>query len=164
MPTMEDGDYVLWESCAIEQYLADKKPDSGLFPKDQRARLDVTRWQFWETAHWDPACAVFLYENLIKPVILKIGDPDAAALAKGTENFERAAKVLDAQLKGKKFISGGTVTIADFGIAAPLNYAEAGRLPVGPYREINRWYATMRALPAWQKTLTQCQLPAAAAA
>jgi glutathione S-transferase len=164
MPTMKDGDYVLWESCAIEQYLADKKPDSGLFPKDQRARLDVTRWQFWETAHWDPACAVFLYENLIKPVILKIGDPDAAALAKGTENFERAAKVLDAQLKGKKFISGGTVTIADFGIAAPLNDAEAGRLPVGPYREINRWYATMRALPAWQKTLTQCQLPAAAAA
>ena len=76
MPTMKDGDYVLWESCAIEQYLADKKPDSGLFPKDQRARLDVTRWQFWETAHWDPACAVFLYENLIKPVILKIVDKD----------------------------------------------------------------------------------------
>ena len=164
MPTMKDGDYVLWESCAIEQYLADKRPESGLFPKNERARFDVTRWQFWETAHWDPACAVFLYENLIKPVILKIGDPDPAALAKGAENFERAAKVLDAQLKGKKFITGDAVTIADFGIAAPLNYAEMARVPVGPYREINRWYATMCALPAWQKTLTQCTLSAAAAA
>ncbi len=104
MPTLKDGDYVLWESSAIAQYLSGKKPDSGLFPKDERARLDVTRWQFWDVAHWDPACAVFLFENVVKPVVLKSGEPDPAALAKGGENFERAAKVLDAQLTGKKFI------------------------------------------------------------
>jgi hypothetical protein len=37
-------------------------------------------------------------------------------------------------------------------------------LPIEPYHEIKRWYASLRALPAWQKTLTQCALPAAAAA
>ena len=62
MPTLKDGDYVLWESNAICQYLASKKPESGLLPKDERARFDVTRWQFWDLAHWDPACAVFAYE------------------------------------------------------------------------------------------------------
>jgi glutathione S-transferase len=164
MPTLKDGDYVLWESSAIAQYLAGKKPDSGLFPKDERARLDVTRWQFWDVAHWDPACAVFLFENVVKPVVLKSGEPDPAALAKGGENIERAAKVLDAQLTGKKFITGDTLTIADFCIAAPLNYVEMARLPLDPYREIKRWYAGMRALPAWQKTLGQSALPAAAAA
>ena len=46
MPTLKDGDYVLWESGAIAQYLAGKKPDMGLFPTDERGRLDVTRWQF----------------------------------------------------------------------------------------------------------------------
>src|SRR5262249_16176131 len=53
MPTLKDGDYVLWESSAIQQYLAGKKPDAGLLPRDERARLDVTRWQFWDIAHWD---------------------------------------------------------------------------------------------------------------
>src|ERR1700759_1068504 len=48
MPTLKDGDYVLWESEAIAQYLASRKPDSGLFPSDERARLDVIRWQFWD--------------------------------------------------------------------------------------------------------------------
>src|SRR5271166_3297283 len=87
MPTLRDGDYVLWESNAIGQYLAGKKPESGLLPKDERARLDVTRWQFWELAHWDPACAVFIFENIVKPVVLKSGEPDPAAIAKGTESF-----------------------------------------------------------------------------
>src|SRR6516165_10120195 len=91
MPTLKDGDYVLWESAAIAQYLAGKRPESGLLPKDERARLDVTRWQFWDVAHWDPACAVFLFENVVKSVVLKSGDPDPVALAKGGENFDRAA-------------------------------------------------------------------------
>ena len=52
MPTLTDGDFVLWESNAILQYLAGMKPESGLLPRDERARLDVIRWQFWDRAHW----------------------------------------------------------------------------------------------------------------
>src|SRR4030088_595403 len=70
MPTLRDGDYVLWESNAICQYLAAKKPDSGLLPKDENARLDVTRWQFWALAHWHPTCAVFSSEDVVNPFVL----------------------------------------------------------------------------------------------
>jgi len=164
MPTLKDGDYVLWESNAIGQYLAGKKPESGLFPKDERARLDVTRWQFWDLAHWDPACAVFIFENIVKSVVLKSGEPDAAAIAKGTESFHRAAKVLDGQLKGRRFVTGDALTVADFSLGAPMNLADMARYPIEPYYEIRRWHETLRALPAWQKTLAQCALPAAAAA
>jgi glutathione S-transferase len=73
MPTLKDGDYVLWESNAICQYLASKKPESGLLPKDERARIDVTRWQFWDVAHWDPTCAIFAVEYVVKPFVLKSG-------------------------------------------------------------------------------------------
>jgi hypothetical protein len=38
------------------------------------------------------------------------------------------------------------------------------RFPLEPYGEIRRWYGSLRALPAWQKTLAQCAMPAAAAA
>jgi len=164
MPTLKDGDLVLWESNAILQYLALRRPQSGLFPADERARLDVTRWQFWELAHWDPACAVFAFEYVAKPILLGIHEPDQAALAKGTELFHRAAKVLDGQLRDRKFVTGEALTIADFSLGAALNIAEMAHLPVEPYGEIKRWYAGLRALPAWQKTLAQCAMPAAAAA
>jgi glutathione S-transferase len=164
MPTLKDGDYVLWESNAIMQYLASKRPETGLLPADEKGRLDVTRWQFWDLAHWDPTCAVFLFENVVKTVVLKSGEPDQAAIAKATEAFHRIAKVLDGQLKGKRFVTGDRLSVADFSLAAPLNYAEMGRIPLEPYREIKRWYATLCALPAWQKTLAQSALPAAAAA
>src|SRR5256886_6807129 len=164
MPTLKDGDYVLWESGAIAKYLAGKNPEAGLLPTDDRGRLDVTRWQFWDTAHWDPACAVFIFENLVKPNILKSGEPDQAAIAKGTEPFHRAAKVLDDQLRGRKFVTGERLTLADFSLGASLNLAEKARYPIESYGEIKRWYGTLRALPAWQQTLAQCAMPAAAAA
>jgi glutathione S-transferase len=163
MPTLKDGDYVLWESGAILQYLAGRKPESGLLPTDEAGRLNVARWQFWDMSHWDPACAIFLFENLVKPVILKSGEPDKAQLEKGAELFHRAAKVLDGQLKRNKYVAGDRLTLADFAIGSPLHYAQMARLPLEPYGEITRWYASVRALPAWQKTLAQCA-PAAAAA
>ena len=164
MPTLKDGDYVLWESAAIGQYLAGKKPGSGLLPADEEARLDVTRWQFWDIAHWDPACALLIFENVVKPVVLMSGEPDSAAIAKGSESFHREARVLDGQLKGKKFVTGDTLTLADFSLGAAMNLAEMARYPVEPYNEIKRWFRTLSALPAWQKTLAQSALPTATAA
>jgi glutathione S-transferase len=165
MPTLTDGDFVMWESNAINQYLASQKPQSGLLPRDENARLDVTRWQFWDLAHWDPACAVFVFEHLVKPALLGINEPDAAALAKGTESFNRAATVLDGQLKGREYVTGDTLTLADFALGAPLIHADAIHLPLAPYGEIKRWYGTLAALPAWQKTLAQCTArPSATAA
>ena len=72
--------------------------------------------------------------------------------------------MLDGQLAGKKFITGDTLTLADFSLGAALNLAEIAHFPIEPYAEIRRWHAGLRALPAWQKTLAQCALPAAAAA
>ena len=111
-----------------------------------------------------PGLRGIFFENVVKAVVLKSGEPDPAALAKGEELFHRAAKVLDGQLRGKKFVTGGTLTIADFGLGAPLNYADKARLPLNPYAEIKRWYVTLTELPAWQKTLSQSAIPAAAAA
>jgi glutathione S-transferase len=98
--------------------------------------------------HWDPACAVFVFEHVVKSVVLKNGEPDAAAIAKGTESFHRAAKVLDAQLKGKKFVTGDTLTLADFSLGAPMNLAGMARFPIEPYAEIRRWHGCCgRCLP-----------------
>ena len=112
----------------------------------------------------DPACAVFAFEYVAKRLVLGINEPDQAALAKGTEVFHRAAKVLDGHLAGRKFVSGDALTLADFSLGSAMNLAELAHYPVEPYAEIRRWHAGLRALPSWQKTLAQCALPAAAAA
>jgi glutathione S-transferase len=156
MPTLVDGDFTLWESNAISQYLASKQPAGELFPADPRAAADVARWQFWEAQHWDPACAVFMFQNLVKAIV-GLGEPDMAALVAAEAPFHRAAKVLDDHLKGKTYITGGKLSLADFSIGAPMIHAAGAKLPLDSYAEIKRWYAGLSALPAWQKTLEQQQ-------
>ena len=162
MPVLKDGGFVLWEANAIIQYLALKRPESGLLPLEDPARLDVTRWQFWDLAHWDSACATLIFENLVKGFATPGASPDPAAVARGEEMFHRFAKVLDGHLAGKRFIFGDRLTVADFSLGAPLNLAEQARIPLAPYAEIRRWHATLRALPAWAETEAASAMPQAA--
>ena len=67
-------------------------------------------------------------------------------------------------LLSRKFVTGDTLTLADFALGAPLNYAGEARFPLEPYGEIRRWHASLMALPAWQKTIAQSALPPRAAA
>ena len=152
MPVMEDGDFVLWESGAIMQYLALKNPEAGLLSLEPRRLADVTRWQCWDLAHWEAACAIFIFENAVK-ALFKIGDPDPVEIAKGEERFHRAAGVLNGHLKGKRHVADSRLTIADFALGASLNMTGLAKIPVAGYPEINRWYADLSALPAWRKSL-----------
>jgi glutathione S-transferase len=103
-PTLVDGDFKLWESNAILQYLAGKN-GSSLWPNDPRARVDISRWQFWQLAHWGAeACQPLTFQRLAKK-FMNMGPPDEAVVAKGTECFNKEAKMLDAHLAKQK-ISG----------------------------------------------------------
>ena len=101
---------------------------------------------------------------MVKPFVLRIGEPDMAAVAKGTEAFHRVGKVLDGQLRGKRFVTGDTLTVADFSLGSAMKIADMAHYPIESYGEIKRWYANLSALPAWQKTLSQTAMPAASAA
>ena len=88
IPTLVDGDFVLWESNAIMQYLCSKKPGSTLWPADAKAQADINRWQCWGLAHFGGACGIYIYEHLVKK-FLNLGDPDPAELKKAEERFHR---------------------------------------------------------------------------
>jgi len=151
MPSLEDGDFRLWESNAIIQYLATKKPEVGLLPSDEKARADVARWQFWESTTWDPACAILVFERAVKR-FFGGGAPDPVEVEKGLQRFHRAAKVLDAHLRGRTYVCGDRLTLADFALAADLTMTEAAQLPLEDYGEIRRWAGRLAELPAWQRT------------
>jgi glutathione S-transferase len=159
-PTLVDGDFALWESTAIMQYLASRKPNT-LWPDDARARADIMRWQSWQLAHWSKeGCEPLLFERLVKQ-ILQLGPPDEAVVAKGLAAFNKEAAVLDAHLAKQPCLVGMDMTLADFSVAAPLFYAERADLPLAPYANVRAWFARVSTLPCWRETAPQ---PVAAAA
>jgi glutathione S-transferase len=150
MPVLEDDGFVLWESNAIMQYLADTAP--GLLPADPRRRADVSRWQFWESAHWDPACGTLIFERMLRP-ILGQGEASADEIARGEANVRRFGAVLDGWLAGRRFLCGDELTLADVSVGAWLNYAERARYPIDDFRNVRRWYADLAELPAWRASI-----------
>jgi glutathione S-transferase len=63
--------------------------------------------------------------------------------------------MLDAHLTKQKYLVGGTVTIADFAVAATLFYAKEAELPLAPYSHIRGWFERVSALPCWRETAPQ---------
>ncbi|MEO1180824.1 MAG: glutathione S-transferase family protein, partial [Cyanobacteria bacterium J06636_28] len=68
IPVLQDGDFVLWESNAIMQYLA-SQVSTPLWPDDAQQRADIMRWQSWQLAHWAKGCQPLNYERLVKKVL-----------------------------------------------------------------------------------------------
>jgi glutathione S-transferase len=159
-PTIVDGDFVLWESTAIMQYLASQSANTS-WPNDARVRADIARWQSWQMQHWSKdGCEPLIFQRLVKK-ILNLGAPDPEVLAKGTDAFNREAAVLEAHLASQPYLVGQAVTLADFSVAAPLVYAKEAELPLAGYPQVRGWFDRVFALPAWRTT---APAPAAAAA
>ena len=159
-PVLIDGDFKLWESNAIMQYLASQKPNA-LWPDDARARADIMRWQSWSLAHFGKeGCEPLLFQRIVKQ-ILNLGAPDEAIVAKGLECFNKEAAVLDAHLAKQPYLVGNDLTLADFSVSCPLFYAERAGLPLAPYANVKDWFARVSALPCWQETAPQFTAAAA---
>jgi glutathione S-transferase len=72
------------------------------------------------------------------------------------------AAVLNNALRGKTWLIGEQLTIADLSIGALVPSAERRDLPVGKFSEILRWYKGLAALPAWRKALATKEAATAA--
>jgi len=151
VPTLVDGDFVLTESRAIMQYLAAKKPESGLVPREERARADVTRWQFWDAAHFSPQLGTLVFEKMIKPM-MALGEPDVRKTDEAIANFRRFAAVLNEHLHGSSYLVGQSLTIADLTLASSLMYAEQTGAPLAQFPNVWAWFSRIRELDGWKRT------------
>jgi glutathione S-transferase len=151
VPTLDDDGFILWEANAISQYLASKNPNSDAYSANPKVRADIGRWHCWDLAHWTPAVQSLVFERFFKKLV-HLGEPDAAAVEKGTKNFHRFAAVLNGHLEGRDYLVGKNVTLADVSIAAGLMYAGPAGIPVEEYKHILRWFGTIEKLDAWKST------------
>jgi glutathione S-transferase len=149
VPVLEDNGFWLWESNAILCYLADQK-SSPLYPKDPKARADVHRWLFWESAHFGAATNRLTMERVVKPMMMK-QQPDATLVADGESNWNRFAAVLNGQLEGKEWVTG-TFSIADISLATALTYEQPAQIDTKPYKHLHAWLTRMQTRDSWKKT------------
>lgn len=149
VPVLEHDGFVLWESYAIMQYLADMTPSQTIYPIEPRARADVNRWLFWCGQNFMPGIAILNWENSIKS-LAGIGSPDPIEVARGEQLVMEAAKVLDAHLGHREWICDTGLSLADFAIAAPLADQHRAKFPVTDLPNLQRWFMQVQALDSWK--------------
>jgi len=151
VPVLEDDGMLLWESCAIMQYLADKAGAADLYPAGLKERADVNRWMFFAAQHFAPAIGILTWEYLWKKFVTG-EDADPVEVRKGETYVHEHAAVLDKHLATRQWLSGDHLTLADFAVAAPMMYVSRAKVPVDQYPHLLAWAERVRQLPAWQQT------------
>ncbi|HEX7666691.1 MAG TPA: glutathione S-transferase family protein [Polyangiaceae bacterium] len=150
VPVLIDGDLELWESNAINIYLCDRTPGQKLLPTEPRARAEVLRWLFWNTAHLQTAVSGLNFEHLVKG-LMGLGGPDANTVEHHTRLFHQFAKVVDEHLAKHEWLANDTLSLADLSVAATMN-APTAKLPVEPYRNLQGLLDRIHARPEWAAT------------
>ena len=142
LPVLVDGDMTLTESIAIVLYLGEKYIDKGLMPRDLGERAELHRWLMFaatelEQPLWRISRNTFLY-----PKDKRI----PADIARARDDFADMAAVLEQHMKGRHFVVGNTVTIADFVMAYTLDWANEFQMLEG-FPGLKAYMAKMYARP-----------------
>ena len=146
VPTLVDGDFVLWESNAVIRYLAETYGGPPWLPADPRGLALAGQWMDWSIA---------VIIRRIAPLIEGLREParrqDAAAMASHRDRVAEALTVLDDHLAERDYILGAAPTIADVALGAVVNrwYVLPIERPARPWLE--KWYGRLRARPAYRR-------------
>ncbi len=151
VPMLEDGQFVLWESNAIMQYLADQAGADALYPREPQLRADIHRWQFWELAHFNKAFGTLAFEAVAKPK-LGLGETNQALVEVAQADLRRFTPVLERHLKDRRHLVGDRITIADYSMIATEFYKAAIPFDWSPFASVNAYFERMRTVEHWRRT------------
>ena len=139
IPTLEDEDFVLWESDSIVRYLCSEYGEGSLCPASLRQRALAEQWMDWKLTTIMPMMTPIFWGLVRTPESERNMDGIARAVARGRKMWS----LLDAHLADHDYVAGDTLTMGD--------------LPLGP--QVRRWYALVEDPPdlphleAWYERL-----------
>uniref|UniRef100_A0A8W7PKU1 glutathione transferase n=1 Tax=Anopheles coluzzii TaxID=1518534 RepID=A0A8W7PKU1_ANOCL len=137
IPTLVDNGFALWESRAIQIYLAEKYgKDDKLYPKDPQKRAVVNQRLYFDMGTLYQRFADYHYPQIF---------------AKQPANPENEKKMKDAVgflntfLEGQEYAAGNDLTIADLSLAATIATYEVAGFDFAPYPNVAAWFARCKA-------------------
>ena len=147
VPTLKDGDSVVWESEAILRYLAARYGAPQFWSDDPAARAAVDQWLAWTAAS--------LYRDWIDLFWRRVRTPpqqqDAAEIERLRQNTAARYAFLDSQLASRPFLAGDTFSLAD--IAAGMTLYRWYEMPIArpELPALRAWYERLLERPAYLK-------------
>ena len=154
IPVLKDGDFVLFESNAILQYICEKYGFDDLYPKNPQQRALVSQWLHWHhTASREFTVAYFA--PTVRKDLAKVFTPEFLAPKRAA--IKGALKVLEAQLQKTRFLVGSAPTIADLCVFQDIGQFSPHGLGLGgfdftPYPAVDKWMARMEQLPGYKES------------
>jgi glutathione S-transferase len=152
VPTLVDGDYVLWESNSIMRYLTlAYRPDSPIYPQAPKRRAGVDRWLDWSLSTLQPVDRPVFWALVRTPVEKR----DMVAIQKDVDAEAEQWEIVEAQLQDQRFLEGDDFTIADIVIGVFARRwlgVEGVRKP--HFKQIDRWFAQFSGRPGFDQFLT----------
>jgi glutathione S-transferase len=139
VPTLVDGDFVLWESNSIMRYLVlAYGKGSPIYPEPPKQRAGVDRWLDWTLSTLQPVDRPVFWALVRTPVEKR----DLVAIQKHADAEAIQWRIVESQLTGRSFIEGDDFTIADIALGAYARRwfgVEGIRKPHLP--QLERWFA-----------------------
>lgn len=147
VPTIEDGDFQLWESNVIVRYLAHKAGDGRLFPAELRSRFDAERWMDWQgTVFWPALRPLFIQLIRTEPQ-----NRDATVIARAEELSLSAVRILDARLYDRSFLAGDAFSMGDIPAAVAVHRWYELDTAHPELFHLQRWYKQIKERSPFQK-------------
>jgi len=149
VPTLVDGDFVLWESNSIMRYFAlAYGQGSPIYPAAPRTRAAVDRWLDWTLSTLQPVDRPVFWALVRTPPAQR----DMAAIQKDVDAEAVVWRIPEAQLATRQFIEGDQFTLADIALGAyarrwfGVEGVSKPRLP-----NLERWFAEFSDRPGFRK-------------
>lgn len=146
VPCLRDGEFTIWESMAINTYLAAKykKDLMGTTPEEMGL---VQQWSYWSILDLQkPAIDWF-----IQAVFVPEERRDAAVIEKAKAALPPLFQILDNALSKASFLAGNHFTIADLNVATVVNIVGPLGFSYEPYKNVQKWLSAVKDRPAYQK-------------
>ena len=135
VPVLEDDGVVVWESMAINLYLAEKYGKNSLWPSDPAERADVYKWSFFAMTEVEPHLVTLLRNRVMNPPDQR----DEKAAQAAVEALKAPMNALEESLKGKEYLLGKNFTIADLNVAAVMSWAPMMKLDLSSWPNVSAW-------------------------
>jgi len=146
IPVLQDGDLVLWESMAINLYLA-RKYDKGLWPKTVEGEGRAFQWSLWSMTELEEPTLTALLHRMFLPADQR--DPKKADDA--AERFKTPLRGLDGALAGRPYLLGDAFSVADVNVASVISWAPLGGLDISSAENVAGWVARCTGRPAFAR-------------
>lgn len=148
VPTLRDGDLVIWESHAIIRYLAGAYGADTLFPSDPRERAPVDQWTDWTATTFQPAWIEVFWLLVRTPA----DQQDPAAIEKAVAATARCLAIMDDRLSASPFLGGTRLTYADIAAGAAMYRWATMPVPPPPAR-VAAWHERLNERAAFRKAI-----------